>query len=251
MKPYYEHAGITIYHGDCRDILPQIPAGDAVVADPPYGQTALSWDRWPDGWMDSIRASSVWVFGTMRMFLLHAAEVFAAGFSLSQDLVWEKQNGSSFHVDRFRKVHENIVHFYRGAWSDVYKAPVKTMDATARQTRRKQKPTHWSKVGESSYVSIDGGPRLMRSVIYERNCHGSAVNETQKPLGIIRPLIEYSVPPGGLVVDPFSGSGSTLVAAKELGRRAIGIDNREIQCEEAAKRLSQEVFEFSEVPVGA
>jgi len=83
---------------------------------------------------------------------------------------------------------------------------------------------------------VDGGPRLMRSVIQVRSSHGYAENETQKPVGILTPLIEYGCPPGGLVLDPFMGSGSTLIAARDSGRRAIGIDIREDQCEIAARR---------------
>ena len=246
MKPYYDHAGITIYYGDAREILPDLPSGNAVVADPPYGQTSLDWDCWPDGWLDCVRADSLWVFGTMRMFLLHATEIFAAGFSMSQDLVWEKHNGSSSAADRFRRVHEQMLHFYRGPWEDVYKSVPTTPDAISRNVKRsKNRTAHWGAIDNSSYVSEDGGPLLMRSVIYERSCHGFAVNETQKPVGIIRPLIEYSCPPGGLVVDPFCGSGTTLVVSREMGRLAIGIDSRESQCEEAAKRLSQEVMVFA------
>ncbi|MCL4660584.1 site-specific DNA-methyltransferase [Burkholderia multivorans] len=79
----------------------------------------------------------------------------------------------------------------------------------------------------------------MSSVIYARSCHGYAVNETQKPEDIVSPLMAYSVPPGGLVVDCFAGSGTTLVVAKKMGRKAIGIERRESQCEEIVKRLSQ------------
>ena len=75
----------------------------------------------------------------------------------------------------------------------------------------------------------------MRSVIYEHSCHGTAINETQKPVPLVLPLIEYSCPPGGIVVDPFAGSGTTLIAARDLGRRAIGIELREDQCEKAAE----------------
>lgn len=245
MKPYFEDRGVTIYCGDAREILPQLPAGNAVIADPPYGQTSLEWDCWPEGWVEAVRSDSMWVFGTMRMFLIHAAELFAAGFTMSQDLVWEKHNGSSSAADRFRRVHEQMLHFYRGPWSDVHKQVPTTPNAIARSVRRSKNLTaHWGAIDDSKYVSEDGGPLLMRSVIYEPSCHGYAVNETQKPVNLIKPLIEYSCPVGGLVVDPFSGSGTTLVAARDMGRLAIGIEMRESQCEEAAIRLSQSVMVF-------
>ena len=109
-----------MYHGDALELLPQIMcAANVVVADPPYGQTSLKWDRWPTGWIDLIRDQSMWVFGSMRMFLEHRAEFAAADFAMSQDLVWEKHNGSSFHADRFRRVHEHILHWYRGDWASI------------------------------------------------------------------------------------------------------------------------------------
>ena len=97
-------------------------------------------------------------------------------------------------------------------------------------------------VGASSYASEDGGPRLMRSVQFVRSMHGSAIHPTEKPIGILDPLIRYSCPPGGLVLDPFAGSGSTLDAARRSGRRAIGIEAREDYCEAIANRLAQGVL---------
>lgn len=245
MKPYYEHAGIAIYHGDFRVLGEYLPLVSCAITDPPYAQTSLAWDKWLEGWplLVAAHTSSLWSFGTLRMFMDHAAE-FACGWKMSQDLVWEKQNGSSFHADRFRRVHEQAVHFYRGQWEGTYKSAVKTMDATARQIRLKSRRAHMGNIDSCSYISHDGGPRLMRSVIYEPNCHGFAENETQKPLAIVRPLIEYSCPPDGIVLDPFMGSGTTLVVAKQMQRRAIGVDVREEQCEVAANRLGQEVFDF-------
>lgn len=85
----------------------------------------------------------------------------------------------------------------------------------------------------------------MRSVIFARSCHGYADHPTQKPEEIIVPLLKYSVPVGGTVIDPFCGSGSTLSAARNIGRSAIGIEIEEKYCEIAAKRLSQEVLDFT------
>ena len=82
----------------------------------------------------------------------------------------------------------------------------------------------------------------MRSVISAPNCHGYADHPTQKPIEIIDPLLRYSVPPGGSVLDPFCGAGSVLVAAKALGINAVGIEIDEKHCESAARRLSQGVL---------
>jgi site-specific DNA-methyltransferase (adenine-specific) len=79
-------------------------------------------------------------------------------------------------------------------------------------------------------------------VIYARSCHGYAVHPTQKPVEIITPLIEYSCPADGMVLDPFMGSGTTLVAARQLGRRAIGIEVEEKYCAAAVKRLRQQAL---------
>jgi site-specific DNA-methyltransferase (adenine-specific) len=109
--------------------------------------------------------------------------------------------------------------------------------------RRKARPPHWGDIGSDLYESEDGGPRLMRSVIYVRSMHGRAIHKTQKPGGLLEPMITYACPPGGLVIDPFAGSGSSLMTARMIGRRAIGIELREAQAEEAARWLSQMVLE--------
>ena len=97
-------------------------------------------------------------------------------------------------------------------------------------------------INGGSYVSEDGGPKLMRSVLQVRSEHGRAVHPTQKPLGILRPLIQYSSRKADIVLDPFAGSGSTLLAAREIGRRSIGVELDEGYCEQIVKRLSQGVL---------
>lgn len=244
MNPYYSAGGVALYHGDCREILPSIARVDCAITDPPYGETSLDWDVAVRDWCDALPTPSLWCFGSLRMFMLHAAEF--SGWKLAQDLVWEKHNGSNSSNDRFRRVHELIAHFYRGDWASVFHAPQFTMDATARAVRRKARPPQWGNIGGHSYTSVDGGPRLMRSVQFVRSCHGSAEHPTQKPVALLQRLIAYSAPVGGLVLDPFSGSGSTLVAARLEGRRAIGIEVSEAYCEVAARRLSQGVLRFGE-----
>jgi site-specific DNA-methyltransferase (adenine-specific) len=248
MKPYFERDGISLYLGDSFEVLPSLDVkADLVLTDPCYGETSLDWDHGSHGWLALVRTrlafgASVWFFASIRYLLSLAEEL--EPWKLVQDLVWEKHNGSNFHSDRFKRVHELLVHVYFGPWEDIYKNPVTTPDATARVTRRKERPAHTGQIGSSTYVSEDGGPRLMRSVIYARNCHGYAVHPTQKPRAILEPPIIYSCRPGGLVLDIYAGSGSTLVTAAQLGRRAIGIEIDERRCEIAAKHIESELAQL-------
>lgn len=240
MTPYYQDEAVTLYHGDCRELAPALGIqADLVIADPPYSETSLDWDKWPTDWPDFAThiAPQLWCFGSQRMFWQYRDQF--TQWTLAQDIVWEKHNGSNMLNDRFRRMHELALHFYRGDWTALHKEPQFTNDATARTVRRKAKPAQWAKIGEGSFTSEDGGPRLMSSVIYARSCHGYAVNETQKPEAIVAPLLQYSCPPGGLVVSLFAGSGTDLAVARKTGRRAIGFEVRESQCEAAAQRLSQ------------
>lgn len=220
------------HFGDCRELMPQFPAGiaDAVITDPPYGDTSLLWDKQCVGWTDHLMRvmkpnASVWVFCSMRFASELWRNLEGIGLTYAQEIVWEKQNGSSFHADRFRRVHEFAIQFYRGAWANVYKDPQYTYDARPKTVRRKTRPAHTGHIDNGHYVSEDGGPRLMRSVLEVSNEHGRAFHPTQKPLGILAPLIAYSVPPGGVVLDPFMGSGTTGIAARRLGRHFVGCEN--------------------------
>lgn len=241
MKPYYQDEAVTLYLGDYREVKPAGLRADAVITDPPYGETNLEWDRWVDGWLADAASitDALWCFGSFRMFHEHAAE-FAASWRFSQDVIWGKHNGSSLANDRFRRVHELATLWYRGEWSALRHEVPTTADATARTVRRKAKPAqHQGDRGPSYFVSEDGGPRLMRSVLQVRSEHGRAIHPTQKPLGILAPLIEYSVAPGGVLVDLFSGSGAVALAARQAGRRCIAFERHEPYAEASAQRLAQ------------
>lgn len=233
-----------LIHGDCLEVLPTLDENsvDVVIADQPYGDTSLDWDVAVTSWLPLVDrvlkpSGSVWCFGSLRMFMDHRGDF--EGWKYAQEIVWEKHNGSSFHADRFKRVHELSVQWYRGPWGSIYKQPVMVNEATARAVRRKQRPPHTGHIEAGSYQSFDGGPKLMRSVQYVRSCHGEADHPTQKPVGILRPLIEYSCPPGGVVLDPFAGAGSTGVAAAELGRSAILIEIDADYYAAAERRLAQ------------
>jgi site-specific DNA-methyltransferase (adenine-specific) len=239
--PYYEADGITLYHGDMREIVPLLGRRfDAVVTDPPYNETSLEWDVWPLGWPVLIAGvtDSLWCFGSFRMFWDRVPEF--ADWKLSQDVIWEKQNGSGLANDRFKRVHELAIHLYRGEWGALYKNPPIISVGEERRRgslRRKLKPAHFGDVSNAEYEY--GGTRIMRSVMQINNCHGYAVNETQKPEGIVAPLLKYSVPAGGSVLDCFAGSGTVLAEARRQGKQAVGIESRESQCREIVARLAQ------------
>lgn len=249
MTVVYEDEWVKLIHGDWRTQGIEALGGqkvDAIITDPPYGETSLEWDRWPKGWPAEVAwmTDALWCFGSFRMFHDNAADF--ADWNLSQEIVWEKHNGSGFHADRFKRVHELAVLWYRGDWANLHHETPTTLDATPRTVRRKTRPTHTGNIDASAYVSEDGGPRLMRSVQYVRSEHGRAIHPTQKPEGIVAPLIEYSVPRGGLVVDPFAGSGTTAITARNLGRRCIAFEIREDYARAAAERLAQQTFVFGE-----
>jgi site-specific DNA-methyltransferase (adenine-specific) len=234
-----------VLQGDCREVLRTLaPASvDACVTDPPYGETSLEWDQRVDGWLPEVRrvlkpSGSLWCCGSLRFFMERASDF--EGWAMVQDVVWEKHNGSSCAADRFRRVHELAVQFRPAdrPWSEIYRDPQTTPDAVARAVRRKKRPAHWGEIGEHRYTSVDGGPRMMLSVLYARSVHGRAIHATQKPEALLEPLVRYSCPPGGVVLDSFAGSGSTGIAALRNGRRFIGIEVDPAACESARARLA-------------
>lgn len=237
-----------IIHGDCRSELQAHGPFDVIIADPPYGDTSLSWDRHCQGWIEAAArllkpTGSIWVFGSMRFFQDFGGEFKGAGLRFAQDIVWEKHNGSGFAADRFRRVHEHVSQYYLTAskWADVYNDVQKTLDATPRAVRRKKRPAHTGHIEASHYVSQDGGPRIMRSVVYMPSMHGRAIHPTEKPAELIEILIRTSCPPAGVVGDMFAGSGAAGQAAMSAGRRYVGTEIDGGMAGKALNRLSDQL----------
>jgi site-specific DNA-methyltransferase (adenine-specific) len=239
-EPYFDDGTVTLYLGDCREILPSLDVrADCVVTDPPYAQTNLAWDRWPDGWpaLAATVTNSLWCFGSLRMFLDRRDEF--TDWRMSQDIVWEKNTGTGVATDRWRRVHEQAVHWYRGPWSAIHHETPRTVwDGPNRgvRTAGASKGAHLGAAGVRRYR--DDGTRLIRTVQQASSIRGGA-HPTEKPGALLAPMIAYACPPGGLVLDMFAGSGSTLDAARSSGRRAVGIEADERYAEAAARRLSQ------------
>ena len=247
MTPYYERDGITLYLGDCREVLPALTVDpDACVTDPPYGETSAAWDRWPDGWVAAVGAvlppdASLWCFGSARMFLEHVGEF--GGWRYAQEQLWVKRNGSGPGIQgRLARIHEWAYHWYRGRWSALHhdweRERVFTSDTSARRVASAVK--HRREHAMSSYV--DDGSRLRRSVVEAPSVRYQRRHQDEKPVAVVAPLVQECTPPGGVVLDPFAGAGTTDVAAAMLGRRAVLIEADEAMCEAAVRRLEQTVL---------
>ena len=224
MTPYYQDAAVTLYHGDCREILPQLKA-DAVICDPPYGcgVNYLSFDDsrddyWP--WMRSMvalmRASAPVVAFTHR----NAALSELKGFDWVG--VWDKIAAGGVRVGNSPLIAQWEPIFFYGihtlgtqtnGYSDVFRVLPERAGNTNGQVGRAK----WS-VGSS------------------------AAHPCPKPVTLMGHLINAVGQLGTTMLDPFAGSGTTLEAARNLGKRAIGIEIEERYCEIAAKRLRQEVL---------
>lgn len=234
-----------LFTGDCRESPDILGSFDLIIADPPYGDTSLEWDRKCKGWevaaLKGLKPTgSMWVFGSMRYFL---AEGVPAGWKYAQDIVWEKHNGSGFAADRFKRVHEHVIQFYRegDVWGAVYNevqtTPRTGPDKTGAVHRR---PAHTGSVKPMAYV--DDGTRLARSVQKFQSVRGkAAIHPTQKPTELLEILIRTSCPPGGLVGDFFAGSGAAGVAAKAVGRDYVGYEIDPKMAEKARMALGESV----------
>lgn len=258
IESYYSDDHVTLYCGDMREILPELGEFDACVTDPPYQETSLKWDRWVDGWPALVaeHTRSMWCFGSMRMFMERRDEFGPqylrdergrfrkAGefdWKLSQDVVWEKHNGSGPGNSRFRRVHEMVTHWYRGPWDSIHREVprIPAVDPSDRGARRGSAASARHRHTAGDRAAVRDGLRLQRSVIFAHSLNGRAIHPTEKPAGIVAPLIEYAVPIGGTVLDAFAGSCSTGLTARQLGRRAVLIEGDEAMCEKAVvERLS-------------
>jgi DNA modification methylase len=216
--PYYEEHGIVIFHGDCREILPDLPKVDLVLTDPPYGigvdktmerQSGTQYGNAAAA--KNIYVSSGWdsapisqevlslVIQKGRYAIIWGGNYYAVAPS-SCWLIWDKENGTNNFADcelawtNFPKAVRIIRHMWNG---------------------------------------------MIRQNGEQRNTH-----PTQKPLEVMKWAILQTCGDCYSILDPFMGSGTTLRAAKDLGRKAIGIEIEEKYCEIAARRLGQEVLGF-------
>lgn len=208
MKPYYQHAGITIYHGDCREILPQL-SGGVVITDPPYGN-GTDYSLFDD----SQSNLAVLMGEVMPLIVSRERAGLTCGVANthlyprpSWILAWFTPAGAG-----------------SGPWGFCCWQPVLVY-------------------GKDPYLREGAGRRpdaFVATETAEANGH-----PCPKPIGVWKWLLKRLSPnPAETIIDPFMGSGTTLRAAKDMDRQAIGIEINEKYCEIAANRLSQEVFQW-------
>jgi site-specific DNA-methyltransferase (adenine-specific) len=227
MKPYYSHAGIEIYHGDAHDVIPLLGAVDHVITDPPYDNRTHKGARGDGG----KTAEPLIAFAPIT------PEMLSALYSRAVDIFnlrWLVSTMAWQHVAKFEENPPAGWRFVRcGAWIKPNGAPQFTGDRPGQG---------WEAVCimHSDGVKMrwnGGGHHATWSVNIEQGEH-----PTQKPVKLYRQFVEQFTDPGDTILDPFMGSGTTLRAAKDCGRKAIGIELDEKYCELAARRLAQEVL---------
>jgi site-specific DNA-methyltransferase (adenine-specific) len=217
-EPYYQDDHVTIYHRDCREILPGLEF-DVVVTDPPYGinlacnygtrkRTALARSNdYPDIVGDSEPFDPAFILALGKPTAMFGANHYASRVPDSPTwLVWDKLDG----LTGKREIGFNDQADTELAWTN-FGGPARLF-----------------------------GHRWMGAMKAGEDRATPRRHPTEKPVELMRWVITQAPP--GVILDPFMGSGSTLRAAKDLGRKAIGIEIEERYCEIAAKRMAQEVL---------
>jgi site-specific DNA-methyltransferase (adenine-specific) len=242
MSVYYSDEQVTLHHGDCLDVMAAIPdrSISSVLTDPPYSsggrrensrslRKSMLRETDDDDWIrgDAMSTSGfTWLmrmcglqwrriltpgghvlsFIDWRMAFTLAAALESADLRQHPILIWDKKRFGMGSV--FRNQHEFIIHMSAGNPTEPQRRDVANV---------------------LGFAPVKGGD-----------------HPTEKPEPLLRTLLSVVTPQSGNVLDPFAGSGSTLMAAKSLGCKSVGIEAEERYCEIIAKRLDQMCLDFGE-----
>ena len=231
MKPYYADDYVTLYHGDAIEVLPTITAASvrAVVTDPPYVIGAVSAGNMASksgGWADMMNSAhwftawyrlvdrvlhssgSFWTFANWRTLPVVMRAATDAGLPITSCMVWDKEWIGPGGSQGLRPAYEVC-----------------------------------ALMAQPDFAIPDRGtPDVWRHKVGSYKPHG---HPAEKPEGLIRRILETcELPDGAVVLDPFSGSGTTAAAAKSLGLRCIAIEGEEQWCEVIARRVGQQTLDF-------
>lgn len=217
MTLYYNDEHVELHHGDCLEIDVWLEA-DVLVTDPPYGMAFVSsWTTQKRPVANdndtTVRDEALTSWGDRRPAAVFGTWRVNKPSNVRQVLIWEKRGagpGMGDLTTAFGTSHEEI--YLIGKWEK-------------RAARR------------GSVITTETSPSGLTTRIG---------HPTPKPVGLMEQLIE-ATPPRAVIADPFAGSGSTLIAARNLGRKAIGVELEERYCEIVAKRLAQGALDFGTI----
>lgn len=221
MSIYYQQDGITLYHGDCLAEHTEWLGADVLVTDPPYGMNfqsgrrAQKLKRIVGDTSTRTRDSAISMWGP-KPALVFGRWSITPPLGEKQRLVWWKEGQPGMGDLRmpWGTAHEDI-HVLGIGWDNAI---------TAVKREGSVIPTRGLRGGVGGEQNVTGHP-------------------TPKPVSLMEKLMEKCPP--GVIADPFAGSGATLLAARNLGRTAIGVELEEEYCEIIARRLSQGVLDIS------
>jgi len=222
--PYYEQDGIVIYHGDCREILPYLPKVDLVLTDPPYflpiqsyvGTRGNGYQKRMLGDLSVLRGYFDTIFSEFSNVLDETGSYYVFCDAKSYPIFWQVMFPLCKNVRLL--VWDKQVSYNGYTW------------------RHQHELIAWGELEKTYRVPTGDGDVLKCRGVLQKNRYHPA----EKPVELINTLINKHK--DGLILDPFMGSGTTLVAAKQLGRKAIGIEIEEKYCQIAVKRLGQGVL---------
>jgi DNA modification methylase len=221
MEPYYQREGISIYLGDCRDVLPTLDAGsvDLVLTDPPYG-IAERTDR------KARKRGSL------------------AGCNDFPAIAGDGEPFDPAHLLRFRR----LVLFGANHYAErLPPSPAWIIwDKRAGTTSKRGDAFNDNGDAEMAWTNLGGPVRvishLWMGMLKASERDDKRVHPTQKPVALFHRIISEHTAPNDLILDPYMGSGPVAAAAKAMGRRYLGIEIEERYCEIAVRRLQQEVL---------
>lgn len=216
MKPYYEHAGITIFHGDCRNILPSLPKPGLVLTDPPYGiSLPCNFNSRKRGGLAECRFDYPPIHGDDTPF--------DPAFILALDCP-TVLFGANYFCDKLP---------ISSGWFFWDKHRPDGLDQST---------------GEMAWTNFVKGVRVFRHLwngMMTASERGEHYHPSQKPVALMQWILTHRwTPTEGTVLDPYMGAGPVGIACKNLQRPYIGIEIEEKYCEIAARRLEQEVLDL-------
>lgn len=255
MKPYYEDDLVTLYHGDCLDLLPSVQGIDLVVTSPPYNLGAAPWARlghWKPGdvvgggakWRGGADSSVGVVYAASDDNMPHQAYVEWQRAALTA--MWDtlSDRGAIYYNHKPRVIGDRL-------WLPLElnpNLPLRQIVVWARAGGMNFSPVAYVPTHEWVMIFAKEGFRLSSKGasgagdVWRIPQQSNPDHPAPFPVGLPALAIDTARP--SLVLDPFAGSGTTLVAAKAANVRVIGVEKSERYCEVAANRLSQGVLDF-------